>query len=96
MPIADWLPYPPPLYINVGFGLSGLHSHTMNIIDFVMQVKKRPISVAPLKITFTARAVSSPFLPVFNPAGDIIDVISVKYMFLYIGHYKNFTYIGSI
>ena len=22
--------------------------------------------------------------------------ISVKYMFLYIGHYKNFTYIGSI
>ena len=21
MPIADWLPYPPPLYINIGFGL---------------------------------------------------------------------------
>ena len=20
-PIADWLPYPPPLYINIGFGL---------------------------------------------------------------------------
>ena len=24
MPIADWLPYPPPLYINIGFRLSGL------------------------------------------------------------------------
>ena len=22
MPIADWLPNPPPLYINIGFGLS--------------------------------------------------------------------------
>ena len=22
MPIADWLPYSPPLYINIGFGLS--------------------------------------------------------------------------
>ena len=22
IPIADWLPYPPPLYINIGFGLS--------------------------------------------------------------------------
>ena len=22
MPITDWLPYPPPLYINIGFGLS--------------------------------------------------------------------------
>ena len=22
MPIADWLSYPPPLYINIGFGLS--------------------------------------------------------------------------
>ena len=21
IPIADWLPYPPPLYINIGFGL---------------------------------------------------------------------------
>ena len=21
MPIADWLRYPPPLYINIGFGL---------------------------------------------------------------------------
>ena len=20
MPVADWLPYPPPLYINIGFG----------------------------------------------------------------------------
>ena len=22
MSIADWLPYPPPLYINIGFGLN--------------------------------------------------------------------------
>ena len=22
MPIVDWLSYPPPLYINIGFGLS--------------------------------------------------------------------------
>ena len=22
MPIADWLSYPPPLYINIGFGLN--------------------------------------------------------------------------
>ena len=21
MPIADWLPYPPPLYTNIGYGL---------------------------------------------------------------------------
>ena len=26
MPIADWLPYPPPLYINIGFGLSLMNS----------------------------------------------------------------------
>ena len=26
MPIADWLPYPPPLYINIGFGLRSLIS----------------------------------------------------------------------
>ena len=26
MPIADWLPYPPPLYINIGFGLSNVEN----------------------------------------------------------------------
>ena len=26
MPIADWLSYPPPLYINIGFGLRSLKS----------------------------------------------------------------------
>ena len=25
MPIADWLPYHPPLYINIGFELSCLN-----------------------------------------------------------------------
>ena len=29
MPIAHWLPYPPPLYINIGFGL-----WVLKILDF--------------------------------------------------------------
>ena len=33
MPIADWLPYPPTLYINIGFGLGKINgmSHTASI-----------------------------------------------------------------
>ena len=33
MPIADWLPYPSPLYINIGFGLrtfGEVYDHEMN------------------------------------------------------------------
>ena len=32
MPIADWLPYSPPLYINIGFGLSDSAQLTINHI----------------------------------------------------------------
>ena len=32
MPIADWLPYPPSLYINIGFGLS-LFSAKLDLED---------------------------------------------------------------
>ena len=29
MPIADWLPYPPPLYINIGFGPRENHNNEL-------------------------------------------------------------------
>ena len=31
MPIADWPPYPPPLYINIGFGPSRLKIDNKNL-----------------------------------------------------------------
>ena len=58
MPIADWLSYPPPLYINIGFGLS-LKSALLilQIFSLVLKVKRIGIvSVAfySLKIVFLA------------------------------------------
>ena len=35
MPIADWLPYSPPLYINIGFGLSLTPTFVENFIHSV-------------------------------------------------------------
>ena len=37
MPIADWLPYPPPLYINIGFEL------TLLAVDIHGQLNVRSI-----------------------------------------------------
>ena len=31
MPIADWLPYSSPLYINIGFGLSSTRNNSLSV-----------------------------------------------------------------
>ena len=56
MPIADWLPYPPTLYINIGFGPIKLklliirvsydthHNDMINDILSIFKIEKRQIS----------------------------------------------------
>jgi len=33
IPIADWLPYPPPVYINIGFGLRGINFDPLGNVE---------------------------------------------------------------
>ena len=42
MRIADWLLYPPPLYINIGFGLSGIDFTRRQFEQFVLTLGPCP------------------------------------------------------
>ena len=37
MSIADWLPYPPPLYINIGFELSHAPKSLKSLLEKVSE-----------------------------------------------------------